>query len=142
MSFVTYRRDQGISENTIAKGLIEMRAALYLAKVDGKWSGDLDLVFPRFETDYKPKRVTMTHDESWLSFGPIPRPDSLRGSWSRRLVGRPGPESSKPGTWPRPERSRLWTSSTAFRMTLGVIPWAGKRTPLGKRSGKRSTGLP
>jgi integrase len=63
-AFVTHRRAQGISENTIAKNLIEMRAALYLAKVAGKWAGDLDLVFPRFETNYRPKRVTMTHDEA------------------------------------------------------------------------------
>jgi integrase len=62
--FVTYRRQQGIRENTIAKNLIEMKAALRLAKEAGKWAGDLDLIFPRFEGDYRPKRVAMTHADA------------------------------------------------------------------------------
>lgn len=71
--FIAHRRVNGISENTIAKNLIEMKAALYLAKVQGIWAGDLDVTFPKgFETGYSPKRVHMTHEQAEKMLAELP----------------------------------------------------------------------
>lgn len=60
-AFIMYRRNQGISENTIAKNRSTMFGTLLLAKRAGLWTGDLMEMFPRgFETGYEPRRVDLS----------------------------------------------------------------------------------
>jgi integrase len=54
--FIAARRREGVTESTIAKDLVTLRAAFRLAKRRGRWFGDIDAVFPRgFATGYKPR---------------------------------------------------------------------------------------
>lgn len=63
--FIAHRRRQKISENTIAKQRILLRAALFLAKRAGIWTGDLDDLFPpNFDSGYEPKRIFWTHAQA------------------------------------------------------------------------------
>ncbi len=65
-AFIIYRRNQGRSENTIAKNRSTMYGALYLAKRAGLWTGDLSEMFPRgFETGYEPRRVDLSLKDAW-----------------------------------------------------------------------------
>jgi integrase len=55
--YVNARRAEGFAENTIAKELVAMRAALKLAKRAGKWFGDVAAIFPvAFAPEYEPRR--------------------------------------------------------------------------------------
>jgi integrase len=62
--FVDYRTDNQTSDETIAKNLCTMESALRMAKDTGLWSGDLDIVFPRFERGYNPEDVHWTHQDA------------------------------------------------------------------------------
>lgn len=63
--FIAHRRTNEVSENTISKHLGSMKATMMLAKVNGLWTGDMDVVFPTgFSSDYEPTRVTWTHAQA------------------------------------------------------------------------------
>jgi integrase len=64
--FITYRRTEGRTENTIAKNRSTMFGALLLARRAGVWTGDLtDMFPPGFETCYSPQRVDLSHEDAW-----------------------------------------------------------------------------
>jgi integrase len=55
-SFISTRRSEGASENTISKEIIALRAALKLARRSGLWRGDPAAVCPiGFAPEYKPR---------------------------------------------------------------------------------------
>jgi hypothetical protein len=55
--YISVRRGEGASENTIAKELVTLRAALKLALRSGQWNGNLAAVMPvGFAPEYKPKK--------------------------------------------------------------------------------------
>jgi integrase len=63
-AFITKRREEGASENTISKELVTLRAALKLAKRAGIWKGDVETVLPSgFAPEYKPKQRALTPEE-------------------------------------------------------------------------------
>jgi hypothetical protein len=54
--FISTRRSEGAAENTIAKEIIALRAALKLARRAGLWRGDPAAVCPiAFAPEYKPR---------------------------------------------------------------------------------------
>lgn len=54
-TFITTRRGEGCSENTLSKELVAMRAALKLMKRAGRWHGDSAAIFPvGFAPEYVP----------------------------------------------------------------------------------------
>jgi integrase len=62
--YVNARRAEGFAENTIAKELVAMRAALKLAKRAGKWFGDVAAIFPvAFAPEYEPRRRVLSAPE-------------------------------------------------------------------------------
>lgn len=62
--FIAYRRSHKVAENTIAKELITLRAALRFAKRRMEWAGDTEALFPsRFAPEYKPKQRWLSPDE-------------------------------------------------------------------------------
>jgi integrase len=64
-AFISTRRDEGASENTINKELITLRAALKLAKRAGIWKGDIDTILPTgFAPEYKPRDRALTYAEA------------------------------------------------------------------------------
>ncbi len=64
-AFISQRRAEGASENTINKELITLRAALKLAKRAGMWRGDVDEILPTgFAPEYKPKERALTYAEA------------------------------------------------------------------------------
>jgi integrase len=66
--YISARRAEDVSDHTIAKELVTLRAALRLAKRAGLWRGDLDEVLPvAFAPEYKPR-------ERWL---PVPEVQRL-----------------------------------------------------------------
>lgn len=62
--YVTTRRREGVSNNTIARELTCLRQMLRLAKRAGEFAGDLDQIMPvGFSADYKPRtRVLLRAD--------------------------------------------------------------------------------
>jgi integrase len=63
--FIAHRRENSITENTIAKARMVAKSALRLATRAGIFDGDLDVLFPPgFETCYEPRRVRWTHEEA------------------------------------------------------------------------------
>jgi integrase len=65
--YISRRREEGVSENTINKELITLRAALKLAKRAGIWKGDIDAILPSgFAPEYKPRERALTYDEAQL----------------------------------------------------------------------------
>jgi integrase len=62
--FISTRRREGFAENTIAKELVAMRAALKLAKRAGIWHGDVAALFPvGFAPEYEPRRRMLAFPE-------------------------------------------------------------------------------
>lgn len=60
--FISQRRCERVSDHTISKELVTLRAALKLAKRAGLWRGEIDALFPvAFAPDYRPR-------ERWLPF--------------------------------------------------------------------------
>lgn len=63
-AYISTRREDGVTESTIAKELVCLRAALKLAKRRGLWAGDIEAVMPvGFSPEYKPKERFLTHEE-------------------------------------------------------------------------------
>lgn len=63
-TYISKRRTEGAAENTIAKELVTLRAALKLAKRRGQWHGDTATVMPiAFAPEYKPKRRFLSREE-------------------------------------------------------------------------------
>jgi site-specific recombinase XerD len=62
--YISVRRDEGASENTIAKELVTLRAALKLALRSGQWNGNLAAVMPiGFAPEYKPRKRFLSRQE-------------------------------------------------------------------------------
>jgi integrase len=62
--YISVRRKEGAAENTIAKELVTLRAALKLALRSGLWTGNLDAVMPAgFAPEYKPRNRFLTREE-------------------------------------------------------------------------------
>ena len=62
--YISQRRAEGASENTISKELIALRASLKLARRAGIWRGDPSAVCPiGFAPEYKPRRRFLTQDQ-------------------------------------------------------------------------------
>lgn len=62
--FVSTRRGEGVSDGTIHKELVTLRAALKLAKRAGEFAGDLGEVLPvAFSPAYRPRTRWLTEDE-------------------------------------------------------------------------------
>ncbi len=67
--FVTWRRGN-VDDYTISKERTTLRPALRLAKRQGLWTGDLDVVVPPgFETNYEPGEHHLTHEEAKALLG-------------------------------------------------------------------------
>lgn len=58
--YLTTRRAEGASEHTLSKEVTALRQSLALAKLDGRWSGDVDAVVPRVAARYAPRERTLT----------------------------------------------------------------------------------
>lgn len=58
--FLTTRRAEGASEHTLSKEVTALRQSLALAKLDGRWKGDVDAVVPRVAARYAPRERTLT----------------------------------------------------------------------------------
>jgi len=62
--FISQRRDEGASENTISKELVTMRAALKLARRADLWFGDPNAMIPAgFSSGYKPRERALSMPE-------------------------------------------------------------------------------
>jgi integrase len=62
--FVSTRRDEGMSNHTIAKELVALRVALKLSKRAGIWSGDPAEILPvGFSVEYKPCERVISWDD-------------------------------------------------------------------------------
>jgi hypothetical protein len=54
--YISGRRSEAVTDHTIAKELVPLRASLKLAKRAGLWFGDLEALFPAgFAPDYRPR---------------------------------------------------------------------------------------
>jgi integrase len=63
-SYISTRREEGVSESTIHKELITLRASLKLARRAGIWKGDPAEILPvGFAPEYKPRDRALTYDE-------------------------------------------------------------------------------
>jgi integrase len=64
-SYISTRREEGVTESTIHKELTTLRAALRLAKRAGIWKGDVAEVLPvGFAPQYKPRERALTPVEA------------------------------------------------------------------------------
>lgn len=62
--FISQRRDNRVSSNTIHKELVTLRCALKIAKRRRLWAGDLDVLMPEdFSANYKPRDRSLTLEE-------------------------------------------------------------------------------
>ncbi len=62
--YVSQRRAEGASENTIQKELVTLRAALKLARRAGLWHGEPAAIVPvAFSAEYKPRTRFLTREE-------------------------------------------------------------------------------
>ncbi len=63
-AYISQRRAEGVSESTIHKELVTMRAALKLAKRAGLWRGDIAEILPvAFAPEYTPRTRALTRPE-------------------------------------------------------------------------------
>jgi integrase len=63
-AYISFRRGEGTSENTISKELTCLGASLKLAKRRKLWDEDIDAVMPsNFSTEYKPVERCLTPEE-------------------------------------------------------------------------------
>ncbi len=77
--FISTRRAEGASENTIHKELVTIRATLKLAKRAGLWLGDLDVVLPHgFSPRYEPRSRYLTREELQRLLGSLPADHAAR----------------------------------------------------------------
>lgn len=58
--YLATRRSEGASEHTLSKEVTALRQSLALAKLDGRWSGDVDAVVPRVAARYAPRERTLS----------------------------------------------------------------------------------
>lgn len=58
--YLTTRRAEGASEHTLSKEVTALRQSLALAKLDGRWRGDVDAVVPPVAARYEPRVRTLT----------------------------------------------------------------------------------
>lgn len=62
--YISTRRREGASENTISKELVTLRAALKIALRKGQWQGNIVAVIPTaFAPEYKPRTRFLTESE-------------------------------------------------------------------------------
>jgi integrase len=77
--FISQRRSDGASENTIAKELVTLRQALKLAVRSGDWSGDPRAILPvAFAPDYKPRERFIEPDELNVLLGRLTEDHAAR----------------------------------------------------------------
>lgn len=63
--YIDDRRSEGASEHSISKELVTLRSMLKVALRGGLWRGDIKELLPRFDSMYKPRSTTLTHDQLW-----------------------------------------------------------------------------
>ncbi len=62
--YISPRRSEAVSDHTIAKELVTLRASLKLAKRGGLWLGDIDALLPvGFAPDYRPRTRALSTEE-------------------------------------------------------------------------------
>lgn len=63
-SYISRRRSEEVSDHTIAKELVTLRAALRLAKRAGLWLGEIDALLPAgFAPEYRPRTRALSSEE-------------------------------------------------------------------------------
>jgi hypothetical protein len=63
-SYISRRRAEEVSDHTIAKELVTLRAALRLAKRAGLWHGEIDAILPAgFAPEYRPRTRAFSSEE-------------------------------------------------------------------------------
>jgi integrase len=71
-AYITQRRSEGVSDHTIHKELVALRAVLRQAREDGLWRGEIDAVIPRnFSRNYRPRSRFLTEDEAERLLGEL-----------------------------------------------------------------------
>jgi integrase len=62
--YISRRRSEAVSDHTIAKELVTLRASLKLAKRAGLWLGDIDALLPAgFAPEYQPRTRALSTEE-------------------------------------------------------------------------------
>jgi integrase len=72
-SYISRRRAEAVSDHTIAKELVTLRAALKLAKRAGLWLGEIDALLPAgFAPEYRPRTRALSSEELGQLLGRLP----------------------------------------------------------------------
>ena len=73
--YISRRRSEVVSDHTIAKELVTLRASLKLAKRAGLWFGDLEALLPAgFAPDYRPRTRALSVEELAKLLAVLPGP--------------------------------------------------------------------
>lgn len=89
-SYISRRRAEEVSDQTIAKELVTLRAGLKLANRAGLWLGAVDAFLPAgFAPDYNPRTRALSSEELRQLLAMLPRhaPRRWRSSWRRLPAG-------------------------------------------------------
>lgn len=136
--YITRRRGEGVSESTISKELVTLRAALKIAVRRRLWSGDPAAVCPiAFAPEYKPR-------QRWLNFAEL---DELLAQLSEDRAARVALMVATSAEWGATERAeradiqddqvlvRGTKRKTRWRAVPLVLPWQKILARFAKRHG-------
>ena len=81
-AYVSQRRAEAVSDHTIAKELVTLRAALKLARRAGLWRGEIDALLPvGFAPEYRPRTRALSHQELGRLLSVLPAPRAAQVSF-------------------------------------------------------------
>ncbi len=75
-AFTIHRREQGQTERCIGHDRQTLKSALKMAKRDRIWSGDIEVIFGRFDTGYVPEQHHVSQADAWKLLAEIGEPST------------------------------------------------------------------